>query len=71
MNIIDNIDNIIPVIGKTWWTNFDNPMAIWFYKLHKNNLIYGENVLDEKYPCVILEGYWKWFEVKYWMNRWQ
>ena len=59
------------MIGKTWWTNFENPMAVWFYKLHQNNLLYGENLLDENYLCVILEGDWKLLEVKYWMNRWQ
>ena len=71
MNIIDNIDNIIPVIGKNWWTHVDNPMVVSFYKLHQNKLLYGENVLDEKYLCAILEGDLKLLEVKYLMNRLQ
>ena len=71
MNIIDNIDNIISVKGKSWWTNYYNPRAVWFYKPHQDNLIYGEHVLDEKYLCAILEGDWNWLEVKSLMNRWQ
>ena len=55
-NLLDNIDNIIPVIGKTWWTRF--------YKLHQNKLLYGENVLDENDLCDIIEGDWKWLDVK-------
>ena len=71
MNLLDNIDNTIPFIGKTWWTNFDNPMAVWFYEIHQNNLIYGNFLLDEKYLCAILEGDWKWIKVKTLLNRWK
>ena len=71
MNILDNIYKTIPVIGKSWWTHFDNTMAVWFNKIHQNNLLYGENILDEKYLCAILEGGWKLLEVKSWMNIWQ
>ena len=46
-------------------------MAACFYKLHQNNLLYGENVLDEKYVCAIIEGDWKLLEFKFRMNIWQ
>ena len=71
MNIIYNIDEIIPFIGKTLWTHFDNPMTVWFYKIHQNNFLYGKNVLDGNYLCAIIEGDWKLLESKYWINRWK
>ena len=71
INILEDIDKIIPVIGKTWWTNFENQTTVGFYKLHQNILLYGENLLDENYLCAILQGDWKWMEVFSWMNRWQ
>ena len=46
-------------------------MTVWFYNLHQNILLYGENVLDENYLCAILEGDCKGLEVFYWINRWQ
>ena len=46
-------------------------MSVWFYKLQQNNLLHGGNIYDEKCPCPIIEGDWKWSEVKYWKNRWQ
>ena len=63
IHILEDIHNIIPVIGKTWWNRFENPMAVYCNKLHQNILLYGENVMDENYPCAILEGDWKWLEV--------
>ena len=43
---------------------FHNPMSVLFYELHQNNLIYGENLLDDKYLCAILEGDWNEFKLK-------
>ena len=65
------MDIIIPVIGKTWWYPFENPMDVCFYKLDQNILLYGENVLDEHNLCAILEGDLKLLEVKSWIDRWQ
>ena len=28
--IFDNMGNIVLIIEKTWWTHFENPMALWF-----------------------------------------
>ena len=63
INILEDLDSIIPLIGKTWWTNFDNSLAVCFYKVHQNILLYGENVLDEKYLSDIIECDWKLLEV--------
>ena len=48
INILDNKDNIIPVIGKTWWNNLENPMALSFLVANALNLniewIYDKNI---------------------------
>ena len=38
-------------------------MTVCFYKIYQNNMLYGENVLDENYICAITEGDWKGLEV--------
>ena len=46
INIIDNMDNIISVIGETWWTYFEDPMGLWFLVEYDCNL-YPEWIDDK------------------------
>ena len=62
INLLEDIDNTIPFIVETWWTHLENPMAMCFYKLHQNILLYGGNVLDKNYLCYIPKGDWKWLK---------
>ena len=33
INFLDKMDNIVPVMGKTWWTHLENPMALFFFMI--------------------------------------
>ena len=35
---MDNMDNIVPVIGKTWSTDLENPTALWLLVINALNL---------------------------------
>ena len=46
INILDNMNNIIPVIGEIWWKHLENPMALWC--LAENDLNLNHEWIDDK-----------------------
>ena len=38
IKLLDNMDNIVTVMGKTWWTHLENSMVLWFLVINAFNL---------------------------------
>ena len=62
INLLENININIPVIGKTWWTHFENEISMSLYNLCQNNFFKEKMFLIKSINVLVwrvIGNYWK------------